>query len=428
MLNVQLLLTGNELMSGDIVDTNSVFLAQQLKSMGVELTRKTTVGDNLPLLVEQMQTLSQSADVVIINGGLGPTVDDMTAQALSEMSGRTLTIHPIALEQVKAWCVKRNYRLTGPNMKQALLPMECDIVDNPIGSAPGFSLRHNDCLIICTPGVPRELKAMFNEQIKPILKQMLPDSVQVVTDKMQVFGIGESGLQKMINESFPDWPESLELGFRASMPLLEVKLTSREKSQNTLRQTWFNKLKTLFGSHLINTDGANIQQTLVQLLQQKQLRMTTAESCTGGLIAAKVTSVAGSSQVFEAGYVTYSNQMKQAMLDVDAELLAQHGAVSEPVVIAMAKGALAKSNADYAVAVSGIAGPDGGSDEKPVGTVWLAWGSKDALQTTQLYFPAGRAYFQTYVANAALDLIRREVLEIDETPRYVTERQLPKQK
>ncbi|NMP15224.1 CinA family nicotinamide mononucleotide deamidase-related protein [Thalassotalea sp. Y01] len=428
MLNVQLLLTGNELMSGDIVDTNSVFLAQQLKSMGVELTRKTTVGDNLPLLVEQMKTLSQSADVVIINGGLGPTVDDMTAQALSEMSGRTLTIHPIALEQVKAWCVKRNYRLTGPNMKQALLPMECDIVDNPIGSAPGFSLRHNDCLIICTPGVPRELKAMFNEQIEPILKQMLPDSVHVVTDKMQVFGIGESGLQKMINESFPDWPESLELGFRASMPLLEVKLTSREKSQNTLRQIWFNKLKTLFGSHLINTDGANIQQTLVQLLQLKQLRMTTAESCTGGLIAAKVTSVAGSSQVFEAGYVTYSNQMKQAMLDVDAELLAQHGAVSEPVVIAMAKGALAKSNADYAVAVSGIAGPDGGSDEKPVGTVWLAWGNKDALQTTQLYFPAGRAYFQAYVANAALDLIRRDVLDIDETPRYVTERQLPKQK
>ncbi|WNC67847.1 CinA family nicotinamide mononucleotide deamidase-related protein [Thalassotalea nanhaiensis] len=424
MLNVQLLLTGNELMSGDIVDTNSVFIAREFKNLGIELTRKVTVGDNLQLLTEQMEQLSVDADILIINGGLGPTVDDMTAQALSEAANKPLALHPTALEQVKAWCVKRSYRLTGPNMKQALLPAGCNIVNNPIGSAPGFSLSHNNCQIICTPGVPVELKAMLRNEILPEIAKQLPEELQTVTQKLKVFGIGESGLQKMVNETYPNWPEEIELGFRATMPLLEVKLTSRSHTSSTLRDEWYNKIKGLLGQHIVSENGNSIAATVVELLNQQGKTITTAESCTGGMIAAQLTGIAGSSNVFEAGFVTYSNRMKAKLVNVNEKTLEQFGAVSEQVVKEMVTGALAVSDADYAVSVSGIAGPDGGTEEKPVGTVWLAWGDKQQVFAKRLYLPTHRIHFQNFIANTGLDLIRRLILGYADEPRYFVERQL----
>ncbi|WOH39317.1 CinA family nicotinamide mononucleotide deamidase-related protein [Thalassotalea fonticola] len=423
MLNVQLLLTGNELMSGDIVDTNSVFIARELKNLGVELTRKVTVGDNMQLLTEQMEQLSKDADILIINGGLGPTVDDMTAQALSETTKQSLAIHPTALEQVKAWCVKRSYRLTGPNLKQALLPTGCDIVHNPIGSAPGFSINHNSCQIICTPGVPVELKAMLREEILPNIAEQLPEELQTVTQKLKVFGIGESGLQKMVNDSYPNWPEEIELGFRATMPLLEVKLTSRSHTSTTLRDEWYSKIKGLLGQHIVSENGDSIAATVVKLLKQNGKTITTAESCTGGMIAAQLTGVAGCSDVFEAGFVTYSNRMKEKLVNVNAQTLEQFGAVSEQVVKEMVSGALAVSAADYAVSVSGVAGPDGGTEDKPVGTVWLAWANKQQVFTKKLYLPTHRIHFQNFIANTGLDLIRRLILGYHDEPRYFVERQ-----
>lgn len=428
MLNVQLLLTGNELMSGDIVDTNSVFIARELKNLGVELTRKVTVGDNIEHLIAQLQQLSLEADVVIVNGGLGPTVDDMTAQALAEVSDKPLTLHPTALELVKQWCLKRSYKLTGPNMKQALLPAKCHIINNPSGSAPGFMVEHNNCKIICTPGVPSELKAMMHDSILASIAALLPSELQSVTQKLKVFGIGESGLQKMIGEALPQWPTTIELGFRASMPLLEVKITSRSHHDNALREQCFQQLKSLLGQHVVSETGQSIAETVVDILTRQSKTITTAESCTGGLIASQLTSVAGSSNVFEAGFVTYSNRIKHTLINVSEHTLAEHGAVSEAVVREMVAGALDVSAADYAIAVSGIAGPSGGSEDKPVGTVWLAWGDKQHTFAEQLYFPSSRVHFQTFIANTGLDLIRRLLLNYTDTPRYIVERQLNKDK
>lgn len=428
MLNVQLLLTGNELMSGDIIDTNSVFIARELKDIGVELTRKVTVGDHIEHLIAQMQQLSLEADVVIVNGGLGPTVDDMTAQALAEVSGKALTLHATALEQVKDWCFKRSYTFTGPNMKQALLPAKCHIIANPVGSAPGFMVEHNNCKIICTPGVPSELKAMMHDSIIASITALLPNELQSVTQKLRVFGIGESGLQKMISETYPNWPAEIELGFRASMPLLEVKITSRSHQHNELREQCLAQLKALLGQHVVSETGQNIAQTVIAALHQQGKTITTAESCTGGLIASQLTSIAGSSNVFEAGFVTYSDRIKHALINVNKTTLAEHGAVSEAVVREMVDGALEVSGADYAIAVSGIAGPSGGTDEKPVGTVWLAWGNKQQTFVQRLYFPSARMHFQTFIANTGLDLIRRLLLNYTDTPRYVIERQLHSQK
>ena len=416
-LNIQLLLTGDELMSGDVLDSNSCMMADILKMQGLVLQRKVTVGDNLELLIEEIESLSQGADILIINGGLGPTVDDKTAEALASVINQPLTLHEEAMAHLVEWCAARGFELNEPNKKQALLPDGVAIVHNPIGSAPGFSITHNDCLILATPGVPSEAKSMLTESIMPILAQMSPDAKTQVK-RLQVFGIGESTLQRTINESLPDWPDNIELGFRAAFPQVEVKLTVHDEAGVKALPQWQAKLESLFGAHILGEGEIQLPELVVSLLKQQQKQLTLAESCTGGLIAAKITSVAGASQVFEGGFVTYSNTIKEKVLGVSREHLISEGAVSEPVVRDMALGALKVASANLAVAVSGIAGPGGGSEEKPVGTVWLAWGSEDKMKSQELYYPGSRDYFQEYVASAALDLIRRELLEIEEAPWY----------
>jgi nicotinamide-nucleotide amidase len=420
-LNVQLLLTGDELMTGDIIDTNSIKVADALMPLGIVLQRKVVVGDKLTTLVNEIQTLSESADVLIINGGLGPTIDDLTAQALAEVVQKPLQIHPQAMTELAAWCERRNYPLNEPNKKQAMLPAGVDIVSNETGSAPGFRIHHNHCEIICTPGVPSELDRMLQTGIVPLLKNLTSNEYTLV-QKYQVFGLGESGVQKMLEEAFPQWPEKIELGFRAAFPMLEVKLTVRSKEGVDALATWMKKVEAILGGHIIANGNTHLPEQLVKLLIIKNKTLALAESCTGGLIASKVTSVAGSSQVFEAGIVSYSNNIKQKVLAVKSHTLLTYGAVSQQVVTEMANGVFNISGSDYAIAVSGVAGPGGGSEEKPVGTCWIAWGTQDKLKTKKLFFPGSREYFQQYIALAALDLIRRDLLEIEDAPGYFSKR------
>jgi nicotinamide-nucleotide amidase len=416
-LNVQLLLTGDELMTGDIIDTNSIKVADALMPLGIVLQRKVVVGDKLTTLVNEIQTLSESADVLIINGGLGPTIDDLTAQALAEVVQKPLQIHQQAMAELAAWCERRNYPLNEPNKKQAMLPAGVDIVSNEIGSAPGFRIHHNHCEIICTPGVPSELDRMLQTGIVPLLKELTSNEYTQV-QKYQVFGLGESAVQKILEEAFPQWPEKIELGFRAAFPMLEVKLTVRSKEGVDGLAAWMKNVEATLGGHIIASGNTHLPEQLVKLLIIKNKTLALAESCTGGLIASKITSVAGSSQVFEAGIVSYSNSIKQKVLAVKSDTLLTYGAVSEQVVTEMANGIFNISGSDYAIAVSGVAGPGGGSEEKPVGTCWIAWGTQDKLKTQKLFFPGSREYFQQYIATAALDLIRRDLLEIEEAPGY----------
>ncbi len=422
---VQLLLTGNELMTGDIVDSNSAMMAQVLKDIGLGINRKVTVADDLTLLVNEITYMASTSDILIINGGLGPTVDDLTAQALALAIGEELTEHPQALAHLTKWCQQRDAELNGPNLKQAILPKDCQIIANKNGSAVGFSVRYNNCDIYCTPGVPHELKTMLFEQITPTISANLPRGLIADVTRLQVFGLGESSLQKIINEQLPQWPTAIDLGFRAGMPLLEVKLTTDTDKGLALKKIWQEKLANALGDHLIaeiKDKPKSLAEHLLTQLQQHNLKVTTAESCTGGLIASKLTEISGSSINFEAGFVTYSNEMKTAMLDVPMNLFEQYGAVSEQVVIAMAKGSLVKSDADLTIAVSGVAGPDGGTEEKPVGTVWFAWGSIDDIKTQCLLLPYKRIKFQQFVAAIGLDLLRRYQQNTTEIPNYITER------
>lgn len=419
---IQLLLTGNEIMSGDTIDSNSAVIAQQLGEAGMGIHRKVTLGDDAQLIADELVDMAKSADVVIVNGGLGPTIDDLTAEILAKAAGVALEERQEAVTHLQQWCARRNLRLNEANLKQAILPAGCTIIDNPIGSAVGFELSIGRCRIICTPGVPGELKAMLDHIVTSIAGQTASASRRNVL-RLQTFGLGESTAQQIISDAIPDWPAAVELGFRAGSPQMEIKLSINTHSATGAQEKCRQQLSELFGDHIIGEGDTTLAQRVLQLLDGRNATLCTAESCTGGLIASSLTQVPGSSSGFHAGFVTYSNSIKHSVLGVSEDTLAQCGAVSEEVVREMARGALREAAADYVIAVSGIAGPGGGTPEKPVGTVWLAWGTAQDLRTCNLCWPVERTLFQTMIAAAGLDMIRRTLLGINTEPRYFDQRQ-----
>lgn len=405
-MRIQLLMTGSELMRGTTVDSNSVRIADALASIGLSIHRKVTVGDDLALLVRELQSISQEADVLIVNGGLGPTSDDLTAQALADAATDKLTENTAALAHLEQWCAERKIPLNAANRKQALLPSSAFILDNPVGSAVGFGLTLNECLVLCTPGVPRELEAMLDNSILPRLQHDFPDCEQQIILRLHLFGIGESQAQDMIDAAIPQWPDGVVLGFRAGMPTVEVKLLTR-KSMADIAQQYFEQLKVLLVDYIVAEGEQNLQAALLDALAAQGKTLACAESCTGGLISAMLTEIPGSSRAFTGGFVTYSNAMKTVMLGVSDKMLAEHGAVSEHVAREMLHGTLQKSGADFAVAVTGIAGPDGGCADKPVGTVWIAWGTNEKMTAKRFQLGGPRKRFQQLTAAIALDQVRR---------------------
>lgn len=411
-------------MSGVTTDTNSVRFADALATIGMSISRKVTVGDDMQLLVKEIREQSQSCEVLIVNGGLGPTRDDLSAEALAQAFQLNIETNQEALNHVKAWCQRLGTELNTANLKQTLLPEGVDILDNPIGSAVGFSIQKNNCLILFTPGVPSELEAMLEQVIIPLLQKKFPDAQSAIIERIHCFGLGEARLQQKVDDEIKDWPKEVELSFRAGAPTLEIKLTTFNKQDAALKQEYKDKLYDLFGDYIVAEGKLGLADTVVNLLKQNNKRITFAESCTGGKIASMLTEVAGASEVFEAGFVTYSNAIKHRVIGVKTETLQNHGAVSEAVATEMLLGALETSGADYGAAVSGIAGPDGGTKDKPVGTVCIAWGSTENHQSTTLLMPRSRQMFQLMVAATALDLIRRQLSSITHPPHYFARKQI----
>lgn len=418
---IQLLLTGDELMSGDTVDSNSALIARHLAPLGLGPGRRVTLGDNRAQLARELTSICEESDAVIINGGLGPTVDDLTAEIVAEVTGLALAEHDEALAHLERWCHRRGLPLNQANRKQALLPAGCELLHNPIGSAPGFSVTHGRCLILCTPGVPGELKAML-----PGLSERLsahhPAPLKRDTLRLQTFGLGESSAQQLIRDHCPDWPQEVTLSFRAGAPQLEIKLYVERPEDIPLRDQCRQRVESLFGDHILGEGDTRLADRVVALARESGIQISCAESCTGGNVAAMLTAVPGASEVFPGGLVTYSNALKAKLLGVSQQTLNTEGAVSEATVREMVAGTLEVTGADLAVAVSGIAGPGGGSDDKPVGLVWLAWGDRERTDTTCLHWPVERGLFQTMVAAAALDMLRRRLQGIEGMPRYFEQR------
>jgi len=409
MTKIALLMTGSELLAGDIQDSNSTWLAQTLKDADFHIQQKITVGDDLDAIIQALNFLSQHNDLILMNGGLGPTNDDLTAEALALFSGQPLQRHKQAEQHLMHWCEKRNYPLSDRQLKQCELPEQAQIFSASPGSACAFYIKTEGCTIIATPGVPSELKTIITEQGISFLQKQFGYKTKSHWQRFQCFGLGESNIQQLLDEKCPSLKDYYDIGYRAQSTQVELKLRALKYECEAALSAKQQCLSLL--DDVIFAEGASTHaEALVNALQTQNLSLGLAESCTGGLIASQITAQAGVSNVFMGGIVCYSNSIKHAHLAVPSSILETQGAVSEACAKAMLDGTLAAFNTDLAIAVTGIAGPSGASKDKPLGTVYISFGSNELQHCIKFCIPLARVHFQQVAAALACDLLRRFVL------------------
>ena len=413
-MKAEILATGDEIRSGALVDSNSAHISEQLEQQGVEVVRHTSVGDDLPSLVATLREIGDRAEVAVVTGGLGPTTDDLSAEAAAKAAGVELAFDRQALENVARFFKKVNRPMSESNRKQAFLPSGCKVLYNPVGTAPGFALAIGRCRFFFLPGVPYEMKRMLADQVLPDIRALEGDTgehrrVKTIT----TFGLPESlAGEKMaaVEAAFP----GIKLGLRANFPLIQVKFYSRDKDAARLDKRIEDASRWAaqrLGTHVVSETGESMEAVIGRLLTGKSATLALAESCTGGLMANWLTNVAGSSGYFLFSGVTYSNEAKMKVLGVRPETLQQYGAVHEETAREMAEGARRVSGADYGVSTSGIAGPDGGTPDKPVGTVCIGFAAADRSFGRRFTFRFGKRLMNKKIfAMAALDLLRKELL------------------
>lgn len=409
-MKIEVLNTGTELLLGNTMNTHGGWFGRQLFTMGLRVARQATVPDG-DAIREAFQEMVARADVILITGGLGPTSDDLTREIVAETLGLELHQDEQALRALEAFFALRGKAMVPANLRQAMVPTGADVLPNPNGTAPGLYLppRINgisNCAVFLLPGPPRELYPMFHEEVAPRLRALSGITTPNAVRELKFTGIGESDFHHGIDDELAATP-GLEYGYCARMGEVDLRLIGAEETIAAASDLVLEK----FSLYLISDDGSSLEATVVRLLRKKDLKLATAESCSGGLIADRLTNVPGASDVFTHGWITYANAAKTDQLHVPTEMLETHGAVSEQVARAMAEGALAESGADLAVSVTGIAGPSGGSEEKPVGTAWLALAVKGSeTRTVKVYHPRNRKDFKQSVSQSALDLVRRQLV------------------
>ena len=413
-MQVEILATGDEIRTGALVDRNSAYIADILTQHGFEITRQHAVGDDREDLSAVFTEISQRADIAVVTGGLGPTDDDLTSQIAASVAAVPLALDPRALEDIEQFFAKHNRSMSPSNRKQAYLPLGAKALYNTVGTAPGFQLKIDQCLFFCLPGVPPEMQKMLAEQVMPALLALQGDEPHHCFVKtLSTFGLPESIVGERVsalNAAFPD----IKLGLRARFPEIQVKLylnTTDQKSGAARLAKAVDWVKQRLGIYLFSDTGQNMATTVGTLLTRAKATVALAESCTGGLIANWLTNVPGASDYFLFAGVTYANDAKINVLGVSADTLAQCGAVHEQTAREMAVGARNISVATYGLAVTGIAGPTGGTDDKPVGTVCIAVAGPAQTVSRRLFYPFGQRLMNKRIfATAALDLLRRTLL------------------
>lgn len=413
-MKAEIIATGDEIRIGALVDTNTAFLARELEDLGIEVVRHSTVGDDLEALCALFAEAANRADVVLVTGGLGPTSDDITAAAAAKAAGVALERNPLAMRQMEAYYATRKFKLSIANLKQACLPQGCDVMHNQQGTAPGFALKIGRARCFFMPGVPPEMRSMFNDAVMPKLISMLGQDTMIRTVWMcSCFGLGESAVYERLTDFATLYPD-LVLGFRASIPIVEVKIYANGNDVPTLESRLREASQWVMAQlkGYVFTEGSkSLAETVGELLRQRHQTLAAAESCTGGLIASQITDVAGSSEYFLLSAVTYANIAKENVLGVKINTLMDYGAVSLETVGEMAAGARQAVNADYGLAVSGIAGPEGGTADKPVGTVCIAVATADNVIARKLERNYGnRLRNKSMFTALALDMLRRVML------------------
>lgn len=415
-MRIELLTTGTELLLGTTQNTHGGWFGQELFKLGLRSARQVTVPDGPPV-VKAMRTALEAGDVLIVTGGLGPTSDDLSREAIAEVLGLELMIDEAALRSIEAFFATRNLKMVDSNKKQALVPVGGDVLPNPNGTAPGLYLSPRmsgdyRCAVFLLPGPPRELYPMFHAEVVPRLQALSELESIPSMDVLRFVGVGESKMQEEIDAELTGI-EGLEVGYCARLGEVDLRLVGSEEVIAKGREIALSR----YPKELVSDDGASLEEAVVRLLKESGKILATAESCTGGLISHRLTEVSGSSEVFTHGFVTYANEAKRDLLGVSWKDLETHGAVSEPVARQMAEGAMRVADADVAVAVTGIAGPTGGTNEKPVGTVFIAVARKEGeTKVISPFFPRDRSAFKRSVSQTALDLIRRVVMGYEDKP------------
>jgi len=402
---VEILSTGDELLTGQVVDTNSAWLMDRLWELGILVRRKTLVGDDRKDLLAALAETTARADLVVMSGGLGPTEDDLTAECVAAAMGVPLEEDAASLDAIRRRFEKLGRLMTPNNAKQARFPRGAIILPNRFGSAPGFVANLGRSELVCLPGVPLEYKGLCDEAVLPRIAARLFDRPAVRTVKL--FGVPESHADHAMRPVM-DAAENADVrfGYRAHWPEIHVKWSVIGERAEPRAEQILADVRRIFGDIIFAEGSGELAQLVVERLVARGHRLAIAESCTGGLVAEMVTSVSGASRTFCAGIVAYSNEAKSALLGVPAELIRAHGAVSEPVARAMAEGARARGDATFGIGVTGIAGPTGGTSEKPVGTLHLALASPEGTRAFARNIPADRDRIRKWAAYDALNQLR----------------------
>ncbi len=398
------------------MDTNAAFMSQRLAEIGVDVHFRHTVGDNLGRIVSVLELALSRSDAVLICGGLGPTQDDLTRESVAEVTERPLTLVAEAEERLRELFARRGYAFTRNNLKQATVPEGGRLLENTCGTAPGLLVEHRGKLLIAVPGPPPEMREMMEREVLPRLRERLGEHVTPVFSRvLRMADIGESSLVAQIDDiiraqtdpTVAPYAKPGEVTLR-----LATKAASEEEAAPKL-DGLERRLRQRVGDHIYGVDEETMEVAVGRALREAGATIAVAESCTGGLICSRITDVAGSSDYFLGGVVAYANDTKECVLGVPHETLVEHGAVSEPTALAMARGVRERLGADYAVATTGIAGPGGGTDEKPVGLVYLAVADADGAVCLEQNWPGTREQFKWRVSQYALNLVRKRVLGIE---------------
>ena len=413
MTNVSIITIGDELLIGQVIDTNSAWMAQELNKAGIRVKRRVAVGDVWDDIWQALDEEAAQVDVILITGGLGPTADDITKPLLCKYFGGTLVQNEAALQNVTYLFTKVfNRELTPRNIKQADVPDTCTVLQNKRGTAPGMLFKKAGKIFVSMPGVPHEMQGMMTDDVIPLLQKEF-EVAHISHRTLLTFGIGESMLADMIQDFEEALPSNIKQAYLPNYGMVRLRLTAtgidNKETENQI-QHHFNKLQELVKEFLVTNEDIPMEKILGNLLLQKNKTLATAESCTGGYIAHLITLIPGSSSFYKGTIVSYDNAIKTSLLKVPEDMLAQNGAVSEPVVVQMVKGILQNIPTDYAIAVSGIMGPDGGSADKPVGTVWIAVGNAQKQMTQQLHFRFNRQRNIQLTAVNAMNLMRKFIL------------------
>ncbi|HYV94428.1 MAG TPA: competence/damage-inducible protein A [Chitinophagales bacterium] len=414
---------GDELLIGQVIDTNSAFIGQELSKIGFTVRRRIAVGDEKQEIISALDEAKAISDLILITGGLGPTNDDITKHTLSEYFGSKPVMNEEILTMVKNIFQKLNRPMPDVNKKQAELPDNCIPIKNFFGTAPGMWFvqrtpdgEREEKVFVAMPGVPFEMKPMMTDLVVPKLKSHFSarspsgETPIIIHRTIHTQGIGESFLAEKIKDIEESFPENFKLAYLPHYSLLRLRITATGSDETSLRtqvKVLEEKIRGRVGEFIFGYDDTSLEKEIGILLREKNKTVSIAESCTGGLVAHKLVSVPGASEYFVGSIVSYSYDLKKMLLDVKEETLATYGAVSEEAVREMLMGALKKTKSDYAISISGIAGPGGGTADKPVGTVWIAVGSNEKIILKKFFFTRGREIIMEYTAIAALGMLWR---------------------